>query len=471
MTIFVAVPALVCAGACTDFLYEGEIDLTPVEDKEDEEFEYPESYVFRHPGALVNQDDINRIREKVAAQGANDPVYKCWLQLTTKSRYAQLSYDANPVPILVRGDATGTGVPGENYMNACRDAAAAFQLALRYQISQEKAYADKAVSILNEWADVCEEITANDANFNLAAGFQGYQFANAAELLRDYDGWTVADQEDFKNWLLRVWYRINYDFINTHGGSNVCNLHYWSNWELGNLASILAIGIYTENVEMVNFVYRNFREGDGSGALHNMIPFYESDPESEFYGLYPDPTGKTSTLIAQCMESGRDQGHSTLVTAVCAELCQMAENVGLDFFGMEGNLVLSMFEYTAMYNCSPFPSVAMPFKTYEYCPAGCGCPDGNGCHNEGPHTAVSVVGQGTERPCWDLIYNHYAKVEGMSDSYLHYTKTFAERLRSTNGVLTGDCGAGDSRYNNDDGVETSANFDQLGWSTLLFYRD
>ena len=59
----------------------------------------------------------------------------------------------------------------------------------------------------------------------------------------------------------------------------------------------------------------------------------------------------------------------------------------------------------------------------------------------------------------------------MSDSYLHYTKAFAERLRSTAGVLTGDCGAGDSRYNNDDGVETSANFDQLGWSTLLFYRD
>ena len=27
ITILAAVPALICAGACTDFLYEGEVDL------------------------------------------------------------------------------------------------------------------------------------------------------------------------------------------------------------------------------------------------------------------------------------------------------------------------------------------------------------------------------------------------------------------------------------------------------------
>ncbi|MDE5636668.1 MAG: cell wall anchor protein, partial [Alistipes sp.] len=76
----------------------------------------------------------------------------------------------------------------------------------------------------------------------------------------------------FKQWLLDVWYAKNYWFIENHGGSNVCDLHYWPNWELANLASILAIGIYTDNVEMVNFVYKNFREGKGSGAINHMIP-------------------------------------------------------------------------------------------------------------------------------------------------------------------------------------------------------
>ncbi len=455
ITILAAVPALICAGACTDFLYEGEVDLTPKEEEEEEEFVYPTTYEFNHPCAYVTMDDINRAKAAVAAADETDPAYKCWLELCN-SKYAVKGYTANPVEILVRGDPTGTGVSSQNVLNAGRDAAAAFELALRYQISGDTDYATTAVKILNDWAATCKKITSNDADFNLAAGFQGYQFANAAELLRDYDGWAEADQNAFRQWLIDVWYSINKGFIDSHGGTNVCNLHYWSNWELANLASILAIGIYTENPEMITYVYRQFREGEGSGALHNMIP----------YAPVSDPAGLSSTPIAQCMESGRDQGHATLVSAVCAELCQMAWNIGIDFWGMEDNLVLSMFEYTAMYNSNPYPTVEMPFTEYSYC-TGCECR--NQTHGA-IHTAVSSDGRGTIRPCWDLIYSHY-KSAGLSDKQLHYTKQFAEQLRYTDGELTGDCGAGDSRYNNKDGAETTANFDQIGWGTLLFYQD
>lgn len=472
-TILVAAPVLFCAGACTDFLYEGEIDLTPVETEETDDFVYPEAYEFQHPGALVTKSDLDRVRAKVQqytdnpAGAETDPVWQCWKQLC-QSPYAQTTFKNNPVETLVRGDPTNTGTT-QNYMNACRAAAAAFQLGLRYQISGDAQYADKAVSILNEWADVCKRITSNDADFNLLAGFQGYQFANAAELLRDYQGWQVADQEDFKKWLEDVWYRINREFIETHGGSNVCDLHYWSNWELGNLASILAIGIYTENSEMVRFVYENFREGDGSGALHNMIPGYKTLDTYNGEGKKIEDT--PGHFIAQCMESGRDQGHATLVSSVCAELCQMAGNVRvagtdeyLDFFGMDDNLVLAMFEYTAMYNSMPY-ATTMPFEEYEYCQEGCGCSGGHSQH----HLAVSSDGQGTLRPCWDLIYNHYKGL--VPETQLTYSKRFAEQLRTSGGILTGDCGAGDNRYNNDKGDETSATFDQLGWGTLLFYRN
>ena len=432
ITILAAVPALICAGACTDFLYEGEVDLTP---KEEEEFVYPTTYEFNHPCAFVSQTEIDRVKAAVEAADANDPVYVSWQQLCG-NQYAQKTYVASPVETLVRGDATNTGVSGENYINACRDAAAAFQLGLRYRIAGDTDCAAAAVKILNDWADVCKQITANDNNQYLAAGFQGYQFANAAELLRDYEGWSETDQNDFKNWLLTVWYEKNKWFMDTHGGDGVCDLHYWSNWELANMASILAIGIYTENPEMVTYVYRQFREGEGSGALHNMIP----------YAPVADPSGKTSTPIAQCMESGRDQGHATLVSSMCAELCQMAWNIGIDFWGMEENLVLSMFEYTAMYNSLPYPSIEMPFTEYKYCPEDCGC--------SGKHGATH-----------DLIYNHY-KAEGLSDNQLYYSKQFAEQLRYTDGKLTGDGGAGDSRY----GSNSSA-FDQIGWGTLLFYQD
>ncbi|MDE5637471.1 MAG: cell wall anchor protein, partial [Alistipes sp.] len=175
----VAAMALQLSTACTDYLYDGTVDLTVVE----QPFDYPENYEFNHPCALVTQDDIDRVKSHVEAADETDAVYASWKHLCDNT-YARIPYTPNPQKILVRGDATGTGVAGENYINACRDAAAAFQLALRWHISGDAQYADAAVNVLNQWADVCEQITANDNNQFLLAGFQGYQFANAAELLR-----------------------------------------------------------------------------------------------------------------------------------------------------------------------------------------------------------------------------------------------------------------------------------------------
>lgn len=405
-----------------------------------------------HPCALVNAGDIARVRAAVAKADPSDPVYAAYKSFCD-NKYAQASYTPNPVATIVRGDVTGTGVESQNYMNIARDAAAAFQLALRWQITGDTSYADAAVKILNQWADVCTKITANDNNQYLCAGFQGHALGNAAELLRDYAGWTSADQDDFKAWLRNVWIAKNEWFIDTHGGANNCSLHYWSNWELANLASMLAIGIYLEDTDLINKVYANFSEGAGSGCIDNMIP-YDPIPDPDGYGM-----------LAQSMESGRDQGHGTLVASICAELCQMAWNIGMDFWGMKDSKVLPMCEYTAKYNVKPngdYICTTMPFTSYSYCPSGCGCAN----HSHGKeHTEVSADGRGTLRPCWDLIYSHYRHVRNESAGNVHYVKLFADQLRLTGGTLTGDGGPGDSRYGSNSGA-----FDQLGWGTMLFYR-
>lgn len=454
ITILAATAVLLSAAACSDNLKAGTVDLGEQEKEEEkeEEFQYPASYQFNHPCALVSDADIARVKSAITSASATDPVYVSY-QNFCKSPYAVESYTASPVETIVRGDATGTGVSGENYGSIMRDAAAAYQLALRWKISGETKYADKAVAVLNAWADVCKKITANDNNQYLCAGFQGYTLGNAAELLRDYPGWAANDQNDFKTWLRNVWVAKNEWFIDNKGGSNTCDLHYWSNWELANLSSLLSIGIYLEDVALINKVYRNFREGKGSGAIGNMIPY---DPVE-------DPNGKG--MIAQNMESGRDQGHATLVISMCAELCQMAWNIGLDFWGMEDNKVLAMCQYTAKYNVMPtgtYICTSMPFTPYSYCKPGCGC--GNQSHGA-DHTVVSADGRGKTRPGWDLIYAHYKHEKHVSADEVHYVKLFADQLRYTDGVLTGDGGSGDGRYGS-----TSAAFDQIGWGTMMFYR-
>ena len=438
------------ATAC-DNLKQGTINLDPVENDDEDpgKTDDPQTgYTFNHPCAYVNASDIARTREHVAKADDTDPVYACWKKLCANS-YASSSYKASPVATLVRGDATGTGVSSENYIVCDRDAAAAFQLALRWQIAGESKYADAAVAILNEWAETCKKITANDNNQYLLVGFQGHTFANAAELLRDYSGWSAEDQKTFGTWLKDIWYTKSKWFVENHGGSNTCPLHYWPNWELANFACQMAIGIYLEDSDMIDYIKERFLNGTGSGAVKNMIPYDSVD----------DPSGHGK--IAQCMESGRDQGHATLVSSISAELCQMAENVGLDFWGAEDGRVLAMHEYNSKWNVKPngtFICTSMPFTTYKYC-VDCSCKD----HNHGAtHTQVSADSRGTVRPCWDLIYSHYVKEKGLK---AYYTGLFAKQLRYTDGVLTGDCGAGDSRYGTGSGA-----YDQLGWGTLLFYQ-
>ena len=103
----------------------------------------------------------------------------------------------------------------------------------------------------------------------------------------------------------------------------------------------------------------------------------------------------------------------------------------------------------------------MPFTHYSYCPPGCGCSGKHGAE----HDVVSADGRGKMRPCWEMIYDHYVHNAKLDRDELYYVKLFADQLRYTNGVLTGDGGSGDSRYGN-----TSAAFDQIGWGTMMFYR-
>lgn len=92
----------------------------------------------------------------------------------------------------------------KNYSYAMKDAAAAYQTALLWKLTGDVKYADLSVKILNAWADVCKRITSNDANQMLAAGCQGYTFANAAEIMQTYEGWSANDIADFKTWIVNV---------------------------------------------------------------------------------------------------------------------------------------------------------------------------------------------------------------------------------------------------------------------------
>lgn len=439
----------------------GTVDLTM---PGDEEIYTPinVSYNFAHPCAMFNQADFDRVKKSLDDGTAPQPVKDEFTALKN-SKFTVPGYQASPLEYIVRGDGTGITADGkEHYQEAMNDAAAAYQSALLWKLTGDSKYADLSIGVMNAWVKGCKGIKSNDANQMLAAGAQGYTFANAGELMRNYEGWSSTDFAKFKEWMVNVFASKNKEFMTNH--QNTCDDHYWSNWDLVNMCSYLSIGILTENSEMVNYVVNYFYSGVGNGCIKKLVQ-----------GVFDDPLG-SGELIAQNQESGRDQGHAMMSVAVTGNLCQMAYTLfqcnatvkELDFFAAKDNLMMQMGEYTALFNLRDgsdqmntsgswlVKATQMPFNEYLYC-VDCSCIGGD---HSAIHTSVADdSGRGNLRPGWEIFYNHYAKVKKLGSGY-KYAKMAADKMRPECGV------DGNSRYGTNSGA-----FDQLGWGTLMLYRE
>jgi hypothetical protein len=378
----------------------------------------PAGTPFKHPGTLHTLEDFTRIN--AARASALEPWVSGYKELEDNI-HSQTTYPMQgPVEKLVRGGKSREEPDPDNYSKAFNDVAAAYQLALHWRISGNTAYADKAIGILNAWAATCKRLSG-DPNVFLAAGFYGYQFAVAGELLLDYKNWKPEDIAAYKNWMMTVFYPMNHSFLKDHNGA--CIDHYWANWDLGNIASVMAIGILTDNRVLYNEAVNYLQRGGGNGNLRKAI-YYIHKNEG----------------LAQIQESGRDQGHATLVMAMLGTICEMAWNQGDDFYGFNDNSVLKASEYTAKYNVA---LLSVPFKQYDY----------HDCDTTIAQTVISDVERGTVRPIWAMIYNHYVKRKGMTAPY------------TLLGVNTTQPEGGGGDYG-----PNSGGFDQLGFGTLMYSR-
>ena len=440
----------------------GTVDLTLPGDEEEVYVPVAAQYAYNHPCAMFNQADFDRVKKSLD-DGTAPQAVKDEFALLKNSKFTVSGYAATPLEYIVRGDGTGITSDGkEHYQEAMNDAAAAYQMALLWKLTGDGKYADCAVKVMNDWVKGCKGIKSNDANQMLAAGAQGYTFANAGEILRSYEGWGTTDFAKFKEWMLHVFASKNKEFLDKH--QNTCDDHYWSNWDLVNICSYLSIGILTENNDMVNFAVNYFHNGVGNGCIKKLIQ-----------GTFSDPLG-SGEEIAQNQESGRDQGHAMMSVAVTANLCQMAYTLyqsnpsvsQLDFFAANDHAMMKMAEYTALFNLRDgndqlnatgswlAMQAQMPFNEYKYC-VDCSCQDKN---HGATHTVVADdAGRGKLRPGWEIYYNHYARIKKLGNGY-KYAKQAAEKMRPEGGA------DGNSRYGTNSGA-----FDQLGWGTLMLYRE
>jgi hypothetical protein len=275
---------------------------------------------FNHPGLLVNDADITRIKSKLAAQ--LDPWQSSWSKLTGLV-YSQSSYTNNAVPGVYRDTANGVTA---NAQLLWHDAGAAFALGLRWKIEGDEQYAKAAAAILVAWGETLENFDIGDDEY-LTTGLQGHELANAAELIRDYVPFAESGMQTFTSMFSRTFLAKNLYFLNHKAGSEHNVRHFFANWELCNMASIMAFGVLTDNSTLFDFAVDYFKNGTGNGAINNCISNIVEEPG----------TGKS---IGQGQESGRDQGHSGLDFQMLGVLAQQAWNQGVDLYGYNNSRIL-----------------------------------------------------------------------------------------------------------------------------------
>ncbi|MEM7454118.1 MAG: alginate lyase family protein [Planctomycetota bacterium] len=134
------------------------------------------------------------------------------------------------------------------------------------------------------------------------------------------------------------------------------------------MQTMIAIGVFLDDREMIDRAAAYFLNGAGNGAIGN----YFND-------------------VGQCQESGRDQSHTQMGLEFLSNTCQTAWIQGIDLYGAKDNRLLLGFEYTAKYNLGeevPYERFLSYEGRYDY-------------------RNISAEGRGRLRPMYEKILRHY----------------------------------------------------------------
>lgn len=310
-----------------------------------------------HPGLLHSREDLERMRQQVS-KGA-EPWQSGFVKLRDDPQSQANWKLRGPFEVVTREPGQ---VQGNTQMVA--DGNAAYQNALVWCVTGDRAHATKAIEILNAWSSTLREMNGRDVQ--LAAGLNGFKFVSAAELMRHTEsGWKAEDMARCEKMLREAVLPPIQNFATFANG----------NWDATCTATMMAIGVFCDDRALFDRAADYYRHGEGNGRVTHYI----------------SETG-------QCQESGRDQQHTQLGLGLLAQVCEIAWKQGVDLYAEADNRLLKGFEYTARYNLGE----EVPFAPDV---------DTTGKYR---HRQISSEGRGTLRPIYEMVWNHYGIRRGLS---------------------------------------------------------
>jgi hypothetical protein len=262
---------------------------------------------FIHPGIDQTAAELRYMKEQVLA--GREPWKSAFDRLLAET---DLEQEIKPFAHVIRG---AYGRPNIGGGELSKSADLAYDCAILWWITEDQKFADRAMEILRDWAAMLRSFDYNDAK--LLAGWTGYQFCNAAEILRySRAGWPPAEIEAFSEMLLTVYYPLIRDYFPQANG----------NWDGAIIHTLMAIGVFTDNHLIFDDALDHFLYAPVNGSI--------------FKYIYPS---------GQCQESIRDQAHVQLGLGEFAGAARIARTQGIDLFSPADYRIALGYEYTARF--------------------------------------------------------------------------------------------------------------------------
>lgn len=262
---------------------------------------------FIHPGIDMNKDDLEYMKNQVL--DGKEPWKKSFELL---KEGISLDFQFEPYPHVISGPYAKPDVGGNELSRCSR---MAYSCAILWYITKDERYAEKVIEIIDKWSVTLRSFDENNAK--LLVALTGYEFCNAAEILRySYSKWTDKNTESMTRLMMSAYYPvIRYYFSEANG-----------NWDGAIMHTLMSIAVFTDNRALFDNAVYHFLHAPANGSLIKYI--------------YPN---------GQCQETARDQGHVQMGLYEFSGAARVAYTQGVDLFSAADNRLALGLEYSAKY--------------------------------------------------------------------------------------------------------------------------
>ncbi len=294
------------------------------------------SAAFEHPGLWHSKENLELIKSKVNAN-----------QEPWKSAYEALDADSasNPYYGYQVFEETNCGFYNDPNIGCNRivgDAKVAYTCALRWYVSGDVEYAERAIEIIDAWSTTYLRSIGDNARLNVA--WAAPWWANAAEILRyEYPGWTTTNTNNINAMLDRFddylgWPNAKFPNDNRPG----------NNWYMSSIQAEMAIAVFRDKQWLFDDAVADWKQriktyiyqsSDGSTPIPP-----PGETSSWTVNLWKSGRNNTAFIDGLCMETCRDIPHTVLGLDSLVYAAEIAWTQGIDLFSLEKERLKDCFE-------------------------------------------------------------------------------------------------------------------------------